>query len=553
MSSRGGPAGSVRGALADAAAATVTAAVALVVFGGVLLVAGLATAVTTAVLGAAAVLVLRRPVDGVTAVVAIVVVLLLWPSGQRISGLGAAGAPVVVLGSLAACWWGVSVLRRDGWVCQVPVRLYAVLGAFVASLLLSYVAANVRPDLVLVELDAADRGAVTFLSCVAVALLVAGVLSTDDRLHVVVRALVISGAGAALLGVVTFFTGWDPVADLTLPGFTPLVSDWDNNRSGFARMSATTAHPIEYSVVMAMVLPFAIHLALRSQGRARGLWWTAVVLIAAVLPMTVSRTAVLGLAAVGMVLLPSWSPRRRVQMLLAAAVGVVCMRLLVPGLVGTIRSLFTSAGEDPSVSARTDDYDYAFGFLVEHPVLGRGYSTFVPGRYTFLDNEFLMTAVTGGVLGLVVLLLLFAVPFGMAYKVAVGGVQPERRDLAFAVMASLLAFIVTAATYDAMSFSTARGLFFVCVGLAGALWAVQEGRAGSERAAGRSLQGRSSRSTHERLVPHLEAEQGPDAHLLVGPAALVPVEDVADRNGVERGADERRGPRQPIPGHVSQA
>lgn len=434
---------------------------------------GLPAAVTTTVVLVVGYRVLSRPVDGMTAVGTLVVVLLLWPSAMRVSGLGAAGAPIVIFGVLAFGLWAFERVKGSRWTLGLPARLLAAVGLLSASLILSYVRANLRPDLDLLELSAADRGLMTVLASVGVLLFVASVVRTEDRLRSAIRYIVLAGSVAALLGVVEFFTGFNPVPLVQLPGLDEQASNWDNGRSGFTRVFATAAHPIEYSVVMAMVLPLALHLAFRAEGRRQWwLWWTCVALLGAVLPMTVSRTAVLALAAVGLVLFPGWSWRRRINMLFAALVGVVGMRAVVPGLIGTIRSLFTSADTDPSVSARTSDYEDAYSYLVDNPFFGRGFGTFVPSRYGFLDNEFLMTAVTGGIIGLIALLVLFLVPLGMGATLVHRALTDERRDLARSLSAGLLAAFVTAATYDSMSFSTARGLTYLYIGLLGALWCV---------------------------------------------------------------------------------
>lgn len=413
--------------------------------------------------------VLRSPVDGVTAVGFLVVVLLLWPSGLRVAGLGAMGAPVVILGACAGALWALGFLAGRPWASRHPPWLLAVMALFVGSIIVSYIAACLRVDLDLQELAAADRTAVSLLASVAVALVVASAARSQDAVEALVRILVLACAGTAALAMWQFFTGVDLVARIMLPGFEAFVSDWDAGRSGFTRVFATAAHPIEYSVVLAMVLPLSLHVAFGATGRGRLMWWACVALIGGTLPMTVSRTAVLAVAAVIIVMLPFWSGARRRIVLIAGGVGVIVMQALVPGLLGTIRALFTSAAEDPSVTARTEDYEVVLEYVTASPAFGRGYGTFLPSRYTFLDNEFLMTAVTGGLLGVLAFALLFLVPMYQARRLSASAPDAEQRDLARSLLAGLLASFLTGATFDLFSFSTVRVLTFVLIGLVAAL------------------------------------------------------------------------------------
>ncbi len=81
-------------------------------------------------------------------------------------------------------------------------------------------------------------------------------------------------------------------------------------------------------------------------------------------------------------------------------VAVVGLRLAIPGLVGTLYSLFSNLQNDPSVSGRTSDYAVVLGLFDQHAILGRGLFTFVPRYYRILDNQYLMILVELGVVGL---------------------------------------------------------------------------------------------------------------------------------------------------------
>ena len=169
----------------------------------------------------------------------------------------------------------------------------------------------------------------------------------------------------------------------------------------------------------------------------------------------------------------AWSPQRRWRTLGFGLVFVVAMRLAVPGLVGTIRALFTSFGEDPSVADRQIDYSFVSDLFNQRPIFGRGFFTFIPTRYDWLDNQYLMTAVETGIVGVLAVLTLFAVGIGISRLVWAVSPDDTTRDLARSLMAALTVPVTTFATFDYMSFATSRSLLFLLLGCAGALWRIE--------------------------------------------------------------------------------
>lgn len=451
---------------------------------GVLVWAAVITVVIDARVGALALLasaalarLLSSRRDPVAFLTVAVCLLLLMPARLRLAGLGAIGTPASLAGLLALVLWVLHQLRvrgpRQG---QQPVHWAVAL--FVLSVVASYAAACLRaPDAL--EAAAADRGLFTALCSAGLALYAADRLTDADRLRTLVRRIVAAGTVMATLGVIHFIVGVDLVGGLAVPGFNTLVSDWDNSRSGFSRISSTAEHPIELSVVLAMLLPLALHVARNETGRMRRVWWGCVVLIGATLPMTVSRTSVV---AVGVVLFvialrSSWPERRRgLKWIL---VFLVLFRLAVPGLLGTLRSLFSNAGQDDSVGGRVIDYAFVGGFIDQRPLFGRGFATFLPSRYAFLDNQMLLSLVETGFLGLVAVLAVFLTGVSLGFGTRRRSLDPELRGLGDALAAALLAALVTSLTYDSLSFGTGRGLTFLFLGMAGACWRLaQEPRNG---------------------------------------------------------------------------
>lgn len=447
-----------------------------------------AVAVATALIGPLlTVVVLAGPVafvaltrgnfDGVTVLTGLVLLLFFVPSRLVVGPLGSAGTPAAIVG-LAAAWLWANGLIAPGLALargRQPVRLVVL--AFAAAHLASYVAAFMRP-LDFLEKNAADRGIITMASSVGIALIAADGIATRARLETLLRRIAFAGAGLAVIGIVQFTVGLDLAARIRVPGLTSQVSalTFIDQRSIFRRVAGTTQHAIEFSVVLAILFPLALHLALYAPLGRRRRWWLAVALIAVALPMSVSRTAVVGMAAVALMLIPSWSRHRRRRAVLGIALYAVVMKLVVPGLLGTIKSLFLNAGVDPSVSSRQADYDYVGRFISERPVFGRGFSTFIPTRYDFLDNQFLLSLIETGIVGLVSLLALFLVGMGVARGARLISTDPKTRDLGQSLAASVMVAVVTCATFDFLSFPTGRILVFLLVGCSGALWRLERRR-----------------------------------------------------------------------------
>jgi polysaccharide biosynthesis protein PslJ len=196
------------------------------------------------------------------------------------------------------------------------------------------------------------------------------------------------------------------------------------------------------------------------------------VVILLALPMTLSRAAILGLAVALLVLLPTWSGARRAGVLLGGAVLTVAMRFVVPGLLGTLRSLFEHVGVDPSISGRTDDYEIIGEFIGRSPWLGRGFGTFLPSEYFILDNQYLGTMVDTGAVGLVAFALLLVTGVARARRARARSTDPVVRDLGASLASSVVVAAVGMLTFDGLAFPVFAGLLFVLLGLTGALWRV---------------------------------------------------------------------------------
>jgi O-antigen ligase len=310
------------------------------------------------------------------------------------------------------------------------------------------------------------------LGWIGVALLAADGIPTLERLEAVRRRLVAGGGVIAAVGGLQFFTGFDLAGHLAFPGLTTASSSYTSllQRDEFNRPMATATHPIEFGVVLAMLLPLALHGAIHAEAGKRFRGWLPVGLIMIVLPMTVSRSAVLGMVVVGVVVLPVWPAMWRVWALLVVGLLSVALRAVVPGLIGTLTNLVSSIGSDSSTVTRTNDYAVIGEALGAMPWFGQGFGTYLPQTYRILDNQYLLSLVETGLVGLVVLLVVLMSGWVMARKARKASTDPVVRHLAQCFAASMAVAMASYATFDAFSFPMAASLTFLCLGCSGALW-----------------------------------------------------------------------------------
>jgi polysaccharide biosynthesis protein PslJ len=399
------------------------------------------------------------------------VLLVLIPPTHIIEPLGAVGTPATVVALGALMLWAVGVLAPGTYLCRTVVPVRVVMGVLVVTTFVSYAVAHVH-YVPAVELLASDRALIQLLAWGGVALLAAEGLRDREELYRVLRVFVAAVAAMSLIGLFQFRFGIDFAENVNrIPGLhqnADLVSIQD--RSGFRRPAGTATHPIEFGCVIAMTLPLALHLARFDLGRSAFRRWFPVAAILMGIPVAVSRSAVLAALVAAIVVFIGLEPRLRPKALVVAAAFLVVTYATTPGLLGTITGLFVNAGEDSSISYRTNDYATVGEFVRQSPWFGRGPGTFVAGPNIILDNQYLLTAIEIGLVGLVVVIgyLVTAAFLGRGARHATKA--PAVRDLGQALAAASVASAVAAITFDAFSFLMFAGVVPLCLGLAGALW-----------------------------------------------------------------------------------
>jgi O-antigen ligase len=412
--------------------------------------------------------------DAASVLMLFVIIRLSLPSQFVFGPLGGAGSPAVLFGLSCLAWWILARLHRTDRRTSSPV--VGALLVFVAALLASYLSAMTRPI-------SAEEVSVSTLTLVGAgawfgAMLLAhdGIVSTQ-RLVSLLQFLVVVGAILAAFGVVQFVTGRSWVDELVIPGLQAHQTIGDAaTREGFTRPAGTSIHPIEYGSLMTMILPLALARGVgqlpRPDGTRAGLfarWWPAA-LIGIAIVLSLSRSALVGLAVGVLVLALTWTAWQRLGLLVGLVAMFAVVFLTVPGMIGTLLGLFTGISSgDTSVASRVASYGVAEEYFRQRPAFGRGIGTFLPS-YRIFDNQYLLSLVEIGVVGVTALLALAGSAAWSAKRAYSGSTDPRLRGAAAAVGAAAVTGSVSLALFDGFSFPMMPGLWFLLLGLCGACY-----------------------------------------------------------------------------------
>ena len=402
----------------------------------------------------------------------VVVLIQLLPSRLVVPDLTSVGRPGLLIGLLLAVWWLLSKLHpRLAMTGPQPMRWAFV--AYALTLLLSYAAGQFRGMPVL-EANSADRALLGALAFMGIVFMTADGVATRDRLDDVQRVLVYCTAINALLGIMQFVTKKDLTQSIVIPGLTlqgELVGLADRGGGGLIRVAGN-------------------HRALHRVQRGHGVRGAAGHPLRPLRQDEARAPALPCLHAGDRRLDPpravayqhAWCRHRPavhvagVELALPLNVVIVSMGLLGvlsvvrPGLLGTLRSLFSNAEDDPSIKGRTDDYAIVFQYASERPWLGRGTGTFIPELYRYLDNQWLMTLMNNGYLGIIGMVVLHFAGVFLAIIAFRRAENEVDRHLCAAISAVPLIAALTGLTFDSFSFSTFVVVLALQLGAAGAMW-----------------------------------------------------------------------------------
>ncbi|WP_229068340.1 O-antigen ligase [Actinoplanes sp. DH11] len=416
----------------------------------------------------------RATVDVVTLVSIAVLLLYVLPGTLIVPNLTYAGRPALLLCLLMFAWWCLARLSpKLLLVGPQPIRWF--LGLYLVANVMSYIAGMLR-GLPTQEANAQNFAMLQLFQFLGAALIVADGVQNWDRLNRLLRVMVYCGGFMAVVGILQATLKIDVSEYFVIPGLEVkggLVGFGTRGDEGQFRIAGTTTHYIEFSAVVAMLVPFAIHVARFSEKKLqRYLGAFCGFLLAVANPMSISRTGILALALALIIMVPIWSWRLRYTFLYIGVAAVVSIMMVKPGVLGTIKAMFLNIGVDPSIEGRTNDYEMVGHFFDQRPWLGRGPRTLLddPVRDTILDNQWLYTLVTGGIIGVIALLALHIASITLAVIALRRTKVDEYRHLCVALISAQAVAVVVGGTFDSLYYTTFAITLALFCGMCGTVW-----------------------------------------------------------------------------------
>ncbi|GAA2709485.1 MULTISPECIES: O-antigen ligase family protein [Actinoplanes] len=416
----------------------------------------------------------RTTIDVVSVLVVMLVLLYVMPGTLIVPNLTYAGRPALLLAMLMFAWWCLARLSpRLLLVGPQPIRWF--LGFYLVANLLSYIAGLLR-GLPTQEANAQNFAMLQLFEFLGAALIVADGVQNWERLNRLLRVMVYCAGFMAVVGIVQAVLKFDISQYFVIPGLElkgGLAGFSDRGDAGQFRIAGTTTHYIEFSAVVAMMVPFAIHVArfakTKFQRRAAAVCGF---LLAIANPMSISRTGIVALVIALLIMVPIWSWRMRYTFMYIGVFAIVSIMMVKPGVLGTLKAMFLNVGVDPSIAGRTNDYAMVGHFFDQRPWLGRGPRTLLadPVRDTILDNQWLYTLVTGGMIGVLALLLVHVASITLAVIALRRSKLEEDRHLCAALISAQVVAIVVGGTFDSMYYTTFSITVALFVGLCGVVW-----------------------------------------------------------------------------------
>ena len=408
----------------------------------------------------------RHDYDGVSLLTVYLFLLVALPQRLVFAPMGGAGSPAVLVGLVCLAWWTYHQVRRPEptGAGRQPVRtaLFLLLG----SVGVSYVVAMSR-SIDAEESSTAQVGTIILLSWAGVLLVANDGIISRERFDVFLRRMVFFGAALAALGLFQFISGRIWVDALSIPGLSTAQSLGDfTSRGSFDRPPGTALHAIEFGAVLTMVLPLAINVALTDGRRSLVRRAAPALLISAAIVVSLTRSALVCAAVALLVLAVAWTPavRRSAAVLIPAF--FVLVFLTIPGMIATITTMFTGISDDTSATSRVDSYAIAGEFIQRSPMLGRGFSTFLP-KYRILDNQYLLLIIEVGFVGLASMLALLITAMTCSRGVRRMSSDPVVQQSGQGLMAAVAAGAVGLALYDGTGFPSGRWVPLPSVGSGG--------------------------------------------------------------------------------------
>ena len=414
----------------------------------------------------------RRPtrIDAASVLSLMVILLTIIPGRLIVPGMTDIGRPALIVGLALFGWWVVVRLTHHLVLTgQQPMR-WAIF-AFMTAAIISYAVGMSRP-LTDIEANGADRTILYFCMFAGIVLMAADGIGNWFRLNSVLRVVVWCGVVVAVIAVLQAVLKYDITEYLQIPGLVPKSEALLFEQRGDAyRVASTTVHYIELAATLAIIQPFAIHFALFGRTkRARRFALAASLTVAAGNAVTLSRTGIVALILMFIVLVPVWAWRSRYNIAVIVVASIGAFGMVTPGASRTWLRLFDNPDDNSSIQARVDRYSLAWRYFAQTPWLGRGTGTWIAPQYQIMDNQWIETALGNGALGVLTLLGVFVTGLVLATKALRRATTAADRHLCACLISTQLMAIVVAGTFDSLAFSTYTAMLALSVGLCGTVW-----------------------------------------------------------------------------------
>jgi hypothetical protein len=254
-----------------------------------------------------------------------------------------------------------------------------------------------------------------------------------------------------------FYDVWNGVLPVTKPPEMDVLDD-----IGRLGVVGPTSEPLELATLLSLVLPFAMIFALESKVRRQRLLYLAAGAIILAGAIATSRKTAVVAPLVGLGVLIAYRPRVILRALLIAMVPLfIVIHIALPGQLGsTLSELQPSRATAVNTDkVRVQRYDAVRPDIMSHLLLGRGFESYDPLKYRYLDNEYLGLLIGTGVIGTVAFLAILGSLFTLGHPL-IRGPDEYRSSPALALQVALVMILVTSALFDALSFDHVSYMLF---------------------------------------------------------------------------------------------
>jgi hypothetical protein len=371
---------------------------------------------------------------------------------------------LTILHVLTLAGLGRLVLGRiDGSVERASLRttrVHAVLGVVVAaSLVIGLGGADDGEPLRLALgriFDLLDQGAIY-------AVFLALLRQQPDLRRAMRPAVVAVGCGCLVAGIeyatkqsLGEFLFRDLPSQIGTPASFPL-----GQRSGQVRVRAGAEFALQFAWLVVMMLPLMAAVGMSARRRPRAMALLAVAVGVLTVYASFTRTALA--ASVAVLVVAALLSRQRAMVVLGLGTAALAGVLYV--LVPPVSRHLDVSSDSGSVQVRQLRLPPILDVVSFHPLRGLGLGGLGASGYRVTDNAYLLHYVELGALGVLLLVLVMVAALVEAVR-AVRVSAPQDRLLAAAAVAGVLAYVASAATYDAFTLLPGPHLLWFLVALA---------------------------------------------------------------------------------------